>query len=155
MLETLPSQIQQGCHHILAVIADTADEAMTDNVPRLAAALALYCLLSLAPLLVVIIAVASFAFGEKAARGELAWQIQGLVGSLAARTIQALIQQAYTPATGMIATIAGVLTVAWGASSVAVELRAGFHRFSGSCPTACTPLYSCWALVSFCLSPCC
>jgi membrane protein len=123
MLETLPSQIQQGCHHILAVIADTADEAMTDNVPRLAAALALYCLLSLAPLLVVIIAVASFAFGEKAARGELAWQIQGLVGSLAARTIQALIQQAYTPATGMIATIAGVLTVAWGASSVAVELR--------------------------------
>ena len=123
ILRLLITRIQQRWHDILALMSDAADEWVNDNAPRLAAALAFYCLFSLAPLLVVTVAVASFAFGEKAARGELAWEIQGLVGRLAASTIQALIQQAYQPATGVIATIGGLLALAWGATSVAVELR--------------------------------
>src|SRR5262245_32003085 len=50
------------------------------NVPRLAALLAFYTMLSLAPLVVIVIAVAGMVFGKEAAQGQLVWQIQDLVG---------------------------------------------------------------------------
>lgn len=122
VLQTRP-RILEWWHTVSALLDESAAEWSRNNAPRLAASLAFYTLLSLAPLLVVTVALASFVFGDKAARGQLAWEIQGLVGRLAARTIQALIQEAYKPATGVIAAILGVLTLAWGATSVAVELR--------------------------------
>src|SRR5262249_19303342 len=94
-----------------------------DNAPRLGASLAFYTLLSLAPLLVVTVAVAAFVYGEEAARGQLFWEIRGLVGNEAAKAIQALIQNAYRPSTGLIATVLSVVALALGATSVVVELR--------------------------------
>jgi len=52
---------------IWTLVRETAGEWSTDNAPRLGASLAFYTLLSLAPLLVVIVAVAAFAFGRQAA----------------------------------------------------------------------------------------
>jgi membrane protein len=80
-------------------------------------------LLSLAPILIVVVAVAALAFGQKAAQGQLIWEIQGLVGAEGARAIQGLIQSADKPATGTMATVLGVLTLVLGASAVVVELR--------------------------------
>jgi membrane protein len=95
-----------------------------DNAQRLGAALAFYTLLSLAPLLIVVVAVAAFVFGQKAAQGQLIWEIQDLVGKEEARAIQSLIQSAYKPAAGgTAATVLGILTLAFGASAVVAELR--------------------------------
>jgi membrane protein len=108
---------------IAALIQRSVTEWNADNAPRLGAALAFYTLLSLAPLLVVIVGVAALAFGRKAAGGHLAWQIQGLMNRDVAEAIQALIQEAYKPGTGVIAASLSILTLIWGASSVVVELR--------------------------------
>ena len=78
---------------------------------------------ALAPLLIVIVAVAALVYGQEAARGQLVWQIQDLVGPDGAKAIQGLIQGAYKPGTGVVASLLGVLTLAFGASSVVVELR--------------------------------
>ena len=108
---------------VAGLFTQTFTEWSNDKAPRLGASLAFYTLLSLAPLLIVLMAVAALAFGGDAVRGQLAWQIQDLVGREGARAIQALLQSSYKPATGITAAIIGFLTLLWGASSVAVELR--------------------------------
>ena len=105
------------------VLKRALSESIDDNVPRLGASLAFYTLLSLAPVVVIIVAMAALAYGQRAAQGQLVWQIGDLVGPAGARTVQAVIEGAYTPGTGVIATLAGVLTLAYGASSVFVELH--------------------------------
>jgi membrane protein len=106
-----------------ALLKQTIKAWNDDNAPRLGAALAFYAVLSLAPLLIVVIAVAAFVFGQKAAQGQLIWEIQDLVGIEEARAIQSLIQSAYKPAAGTAATVLGIVTLAFGASAVMAELR--------------------------------
>ena len=106
-----------------ALLKQTVSAWFDDNAPRLGASLAFYALLSLAPLLIVIVAVAALAFGQQAAQGRLIREMQDLVGIEGARAIQALIQSAYKPRAGIAATILGLLTLLFGASAVVVELR--------------------------------
>jgi membrane protein len=94
-----------------------------DKVPRLGASLAFYTLLSSAPLLLVVVAVAALAYGQQAARGQLVWEIRDLVGFDTAKAIQEMVQNAYKPASGLIATVLGIATAVVGSTSVVVELR--------------------------------
>src|ERR1700733_637190 len=94
-----------------ALLKQTVNAWIDDNVPRLGASLAFYTLLSLAPVLIVVVGIAALAFGQKAAQGQLIWEIQDLVGTEGARAIQGLIQSAYKPAAGTTATVLGVLTL--------------------------------------------
>src|SRR5882724_286315 len=64
---------------IYELLKSTYDEWNRDKAPRMGAALAYYTIFSLAPLLVIAIAIAGFVFGREAAQGEIAGQIQGLV----------------------------------------------------------------------------
>jgi membrane protein len=121
-------QFLQLCpKELLRLFREIVVEYCDDNVPRLGASLAFYTLLSLAPLLVVILAIAAIAYGREAAQGQLFWQIQSLVGSEVARAIQALLQGAYRPRTGIFATALGILTLVVGASSVVVDLRGALN----------------------------
>ena len=61
------------------LLKETVSEWLDDKAPRLGASLAFYTLLSLAPLLIVIVAVAALVYGQEAARGQLVWQIQDLL----------------------------------------------------------------------------
>lgn len=93
------------------------------NAPRLGAALAYYTALSLAPLVVAVVAVSGLVFGEEAARGEIYWEIKDLVGSQAAAVVQTLLKSAHRPAAGIIASVVGFIVLLFGASGVFVELR--------------------------------
>jgi membrane protein len=87
------------------------------------AALAFYTLFSMAPILVLVIAVAGFFYGAEAAQGQLLNQLRGLVGKEGAETIQAILAGARDKESGMMATIiAGVLLLV-GATSVFAELK--------------------------------
>jgi membrane protein len=79
--------------------------------------------LSLAPTVVIILAVTGIAFGAKAAQGRLVWQIQGLVGYEGAKVIQSMIEGAHRSSTGIVATLLGVVTLFFGATAVITELR--------------------------------
>ncbi|HLK18917.1 MAG TPA: YihY/virulence factor BrkB family protein [Bryobacteraceae bacterium] len=105
------------------LVKESASEWNDDNALRLSASLAFYTLLSLAPLLVVVVAIAAVAFGRKAAEGQLAWEIQGMLGMDQARTIESLILGALQPNRSGIATLISVITLALGASAVVVELQ--------------------------------
>lgn len=96
---------------------------MDHKAPRLAAALAYYTILSLAPLLVIAVAVAGFVFGEDAARGQVVEQFRGMVGQSGAEAIQSLLEHANKPETGILATVIGVAMLLFGASGVFGELQ--------------------------------
>lgn len=94
-----------------------------DNVPRLAAALAYYSIISLAPLLLIVIAIVGLAFGEEAARAQIADQVQRLIGDTGGGAIAMLIKNANRPVAGVLATLLGALVLFFGAGGVFVELR--------------------------------
>jgi membrane protein len=108
---------------ILDLLKETFAEWSKDKASRLAAALAYYTVFSLAPLLVIVIAIAGSVFGEEAARGEIVGQIQGLVGRDGAEVIQTTIENANKPAVGTIASVISVAVLFFGASGVFAELQ--------------------------------
>ena len=68
-----------------------------DHAQGLGAALAFYAVFSLAPLLLIVIAIAGLVFGQEAAQGQIIGQIQGLVGEDSAKAIQSMIEEARSP----------------------------------------------------------
>src|SRR5579864_7535998 len=108
---------------LAAVFKQSLTEWSNDNVPRLGASLSFYTLLSLAPGIVIILAGAAFAYGQEAAQGALVGEIRELVGIEVAEAIQELLKGASKPATSVIATVFSLLTLAFSASSVFVELH--------------------------------
>lgn len=107
----------------LDLLKQTFSEWNEDKAPLLAAALAYYTIFSLAPLLIIVIAIAGFVFGEEAVRGEIVGQIQGLVGREGAEVIQEMLKNAYHPGKGIIATLIGFVTLLLGASGVFAQLQ--------------------------------
>jgi membrane protein len=105
------------------VFRQASSEWINDNAPRLGASVAFYTLLSLAPVIVIAVALAAVVYGQEAAEGRLASEIQGVAGTEVARTIQEIIRGAYKPRTGAIATVLGLVTLLFGASSIFVELH--------------------------------
>jgi membrane protein len=105
------------------LLTDTYEEWYKHKAPRLSAALAFYTALSLAPLLIVVIAVAGYFFGQQAAEGQIVWQIQGLVGHTSALAIQTVIEGARKPVTGSLAAILGIGLLLFTATTVVAELR--------------------------------
>jgi len=99
-----------------------------DYAPSMGAALAYYTLFSIAPLLLIILAVAGFFFGPDAVRGEIFAQLSTLVGRHVAQAIEALLASAARPAEGIIATIAGIVTMIIGATTAFAELQNDLDR---------------------------
>jgi membrane protein len=108
---------------IFQLLRETFSEWNEDKAPRLAAALAYYTAFSIAPLLVVVIAIASLAWGQEAVRGQLDNQIQGLIGAQAADAVQEILAGANKPSTGVVASIIGVVTLLLGAGGVFYQLK--------------------------------
>ena len=94
-----------------------------DRAPRMGAALAYYMALSLAPSLVIMLAIAGFAFNARTAEGGLIWQIQGMVGPEAAKLIQIIVDGVHRSGHGIAATVLGLFTLFFGATAAVNELR--------------------------------
>ena len=70
---------------------------LDDYAPSMGAALAYYTVFSLAPLLLIVIAIAGLVFGADAARGEIFGQLRGFMGDDAAKGIEALLASVIKP----------------------------------------------------------
>jgi membrane protein len=108
---------------IPSLLKETAFEWHADRAPRLGAALAFYTLFSLAPLLVVIIAIAALGFGRDIASAELVQQIELFIGPDGAQVIRATIENTSRPRSGIVATLIGLATMLFGTTVVFSELR--------------------------------
>jgi membrane protein len=105
----------------------TFEEWNQDNAARLAAALAYYTVFSLAPLLIIAIAIAGLALGQEAAQGRIVAQLRGLLGQQGAELVQGMIESANKPSVGLLATVIGLITLLFGATGVFGELQSALN----------------------------
>src|SRR5438132_10667373 len=94
-----------------------------DKVLRMSAALAYYALFSLAPLVIIAIAVAGLFFGKQAVQGQVQEQLRDFFGQQGAQMVESMIKAASKPSSSIIATIIGLVTLLLGASGVFGEIQ--------------------------------
>ena len=99
-----------------------------DFAPSMGAAIAYYTIFSIAPMLVIAIAVAGAIFGQDAAQGEIVAQLRGVIGVEGAVAIQGLLQSADKPTEGIIATGISIVTLIIGSTAVFAELQSALDR---------------------------
>lgn len=110
------------------LLKQTAGSWLSDYAPSMGAALAYYTLFSLAPLLLIVVAVAGLIFGQDAARGEIAMQLSALMGVAGAKAVQDLLSSVGKPVEGSVATAIGLLMVLVGSTTVFAELQDSLDR---------------------------
>ena len=108
---------------ICQLLSATYTKWTEDHAQGLGAALAFYAVFSLAPLLLIVIAIVGGVFGQEAAQGQIIGQIQGLVGEESANAIQRMIEEARKPAAGIIATVLAMVMLLLGATGVFAQLQ--------------------------------
>ena len=99
-----------------------------DYASSMGAALAYYTLFSLAPLLLLVIAVAGLAFGAEAARGQIVGQLGGMIGKEGATAVEGMLKSGSEPAKSIIASIISIVTLVVGATSIFAELQSDLDR---------------------------
>jgi membrane protein len=98
-----------------------------DRAPTMGAAIAYYTVFSLAPMLVMVIAVAGLAFGQKAAEGALFGELADLIGPESAAAVQAMLRSAGDTRSGIFATAVGIGTLIIAATAVLGELQSALN----------------------------
>lgn len=109
------------------LLIDAFNRFYEDRAGTMGAAIAFYTIFSIAPMLILVIAIAGFVFGEDAARGAVAEELAGLVGPDSAKAIQALIESAGNLGSGIVATALGIATLVIGATTVFTELQTSLN----------------------------
>ena len=106
------------------LIKDTFVQWVDDNPLQLAAALAYYTLFSIAPLLLIAIAVAGLVFGRDASQLQIIGVIEDFIGVRGAQAIQAIIESAgQRPDSGFFASVIAIIFLFLGAGGVVGQLQ--------------------------------
>ncbi len=125
------------------LLKEAAEAWLDDGATRLSSSLAYYAIFSLAPLLVIVIAIAGLVYGEQAAQGQIAQQISALAGARAAEAIQMLVQSsAESKGTGILASSLGLVVLIFGASTVFAELKDALNTVWGVVVKPGCPVWS-------------
>ena len=107
---------------------DSVSAWVDDYAPSMGAAISYYTIFSLAPLLVIMIAIAGALFGREAAQGQIVEQISGLVGREGATAVEAMLRSASEPDKGLIAGLISAVVLLVGATTVFAELQSALDR---------------------------
>jgi len=118
----------------ISLFRQAATAWVDDRASSMGAALAFYSAFSLAPLLLIVIAVAGMVYGVDAARGAVVKQFGSLLGPVGAEALQKLLVAAAVEGTGVIATIIGFVLLLVGATTVLVELEDDLDRIWNAPP---------------------
>jgi membrane protein len=126
---------------VIQILKAAATEWMNHRAASKGAALAFYTLFSIAPILVLVIAIAGFFWGTDAAQGQLLSQLKGLLGTKGAEAIQLVLAGARNKESGKTATIVATVLLVFGATSVFAELKDSLDEIWDVPPPADTGLW--------------
>ncbi|WP_118184283.1 YihY/virulence factor BrkB family protein [Paraburkholderia phosphatilytica] len=121
-------KLQTAARHQASWAAGALKQFAANRCPAMAASIAFYAAFSLAPTLVMVIAVAGWFFGADAARGELYSEVHKVLGDEAAAGVTTIVQNAHNSgATGGIAAIVSFVMLAIGASATFSSLNSALN----------------------------
>jgi membrane protein len=101
---------------------------MEKHAFQFAGAMAFYTVFSLAPLMILLVSVAGIFFGEDAARGEIAAQIESVVGSQMAEAVESAVANSSIERSGILPTVLGILALLFGATTVFAQVQAALNN---------------------------
>jgi len=113
---------------VWALLKETGEGFVEDNATSLAGSLAYFTLLSLAPLIVIALAIAGLAVDEEATRKQLSTELGAVVGPQGASAVGAIVENARTPSAGIVSSVLGVVVLLFGASGVFGELQSALNK---------------------------
>lgn len=119
---------------LLALLTDTVRGWLDDRCASRSAALAFYTVLSVAPILVIAVAVAGAVFGAEAASGALVGELRQLIGDAGARLVEELLSNARYEHSGMLATVLAGATLLVGATTAFAEMKDSLDQIWGTEP---------------------
>jgi membrane protein len=119
--------ILRGLKHVGALFVTTFAEWTEDHAGQYGAAMAYYMFFSLAPLLILAIALAGAFFGVEAAEGKIVAELQHFIGRDGAEAVQALVQRARGSGAGLSVSIAGIGALLLGATQVFNSLQTALN----------------------------
>jgi len=120
------------------LIKDTVSGFMADEALSRAAAIAYFTIFSIAPLLLIVIAIAGLVFGQEAAQAAIMGQFSGLMGKGSGDALASMLQSAGSQSqkSGMIATMIGIVTLLITASGAFGEIQSSLNKIWKAEPTA-------------------
>ncbi len=127
MISLILKKVRFILKEIGIVIRDTLKGWMDDNIPTYGAALAFYTIFSVAPLLIILVAISGFVFGEAATTGQLEEYMSQLMGKELAQTIQGFVLDAYRPASGIIATLISLGLILFMSTTIITQLKSSLN----------------------------
>lgn len=123
---------------MIKLAKDTVMGFIEDEALSRGAAIAFYTVTSLAPVLLIVIAVAGLVYGRETAQGAVLAQLSGLMGQQAAEVLQLTLKDASATSSGVLASIIGIVTLLATASGVFGEMQAALNRIWKAKPTSGT-----------------
>ena len=112
---------------LLPILKTTFSTWNRHEAPRLGAALAFYTILSLSPLIILVVALASLIFSRSTAQAQILSQVQGMIGPVGGKAVESMLANSQKPAAGILGTIVGLVSLYFGASGVFAELRSALN----------------------------
>ena len=109
------------------MLKDTVLAFINDEALSRGAAIAFYTVVSIAPVLLIVIAIAGLAFGHDAAQNAITEQLSGLMGQQTAEVLQTAVASAASKSSGVVATIIGIITLMVTASGVFGEMQTALN----------------------------
>lgn len=109
------------------LLQDTATGFIADDALSRGASIAYYTLFSIAPVLLVVVAIAGLAFGREAAEGAIVDQLSVMMGHQTAEALQGMIESAAKPREGMLATVVGIVVLIVATSGVFGEVQSAMN----------------------------
>jgi membrane protein len=117
-----------------SVLKDTFSEWQEDKASRLAAALAYYTIFSMAPLIIIVLGIVGYLFGRDMVGSYMIEQISSMVGPEGAAVFQTIVESASQPATSIVATVIGLVTLLLGALGMFGQLQDALNTVWGVAP---------------------
>ena len=114
--------------HFFQLVKKSVNAWVDDYAPSMGAAISYYTVFSIAPLMIIVIAVAGFVWGREAVQGQLVGQLSGMLGEEGAKGVQTLIESANQPTQGIVATVISIVVLIIGATTVFAELQSSLDR---------------------------
>ena len=120
------------------MLKETVLSFIDDEALSRGAAIAFYTVTSIAPVLLIVVAVAGLAFGRDAAQNAISTQLSGLMGQQTADVLQSAVASAAGKSSGILATIIGVATLIATASGVFGEMQSALNAIWKAKPQTTT-----------------
>lgn len=115
-------------HELKEIIWETTQNWLDDRIPLHGAALAFYTIFSLAPLLIIVVAVSGFVFSREASANQLAFYLRDIVGQDVTKNIMQIMQNAHRQHNSLVTTIIGIGILLFASTTVITQLKSSLNK---------------------------